>query len=210
MIIIAIHTVCTSFFSFSGRSWLWLAIYLSSMIPIKLGKPDPIFLFPEWTFGNQNNLNLVVNGSGREIRHNSGQWEVMRGLQGLWGRFLLILQGQLLRLTPSLSLDVRRKACKPKCYLQPLGDPPWLSFELRDGKKLSPWWNKWPGQGGGGGGWSVKPEASPTFGLPVILAKKCPYCLSHLELKFLVLAAEAPKVVYLLIYVSHHVLPADL
>lgn len=62
----------------------------------------------------------------------------MRGLQGLWGRFLLILQGQLLRLTPSLSLDVRRKACKPKCYLQPLGDPPWLSFELRDGKKLSP------------------------------------------------------------------------
>lgn len=61
-----------------------------------------------------------------------------------------------------------------------------------------------------GGGWSVKPEASPTFGLPVILAKKCPYCLSYLELKFLVLAAEAPKVIYLLIYVSRHVLPADL
>ena len=43
---VVIHAECMSF-SFLGGCWLWLVIYLSPMLPMKLGKPDPIFLFLE-------------------------------------------------------------------------------------------------------------------------------------------------------------------
>lgn len=67
-------------------------------------------------------FNLVVNGSGRKTR----QFRPMRGYESFaeaLGRFLLILLGQLLRVTPWFSLDVRRKACKSKCNSQPFCDP---------------------------------------------------------------------------------------